>query len=202
MLALHQQDENRFSDIGEIKNNMYYQPIDKTFPSIDAIYAPNTLFQMTTSLNHPIKMIGLNKLWNKLRKTGEIDFYFVVSVQLFEKYRKQNYATVKGGIATNVNPWINNQIKQYVLGICLDFKDSLARMSSTATIEEEISALSTADKSLTTPLAEISTSSTADELLTMLLADIADPSTIHAKRSSSYIERGEGSKKGSKKRKK
>ena len=197
-LKLPQQDEHRFSNINEIKNEMYYQPIDKTFPSIDAIYAPDTLFQMTTSLNHNIKMIGLNKLQSKLMKTGDIDFYFVVPAQLFDNYQKQNYATIKGVIATNANPWIIKQIKQHVLGIDLGSKDSLARMSSTATIEEGISTLSTADEPLTTPLARISTLSTADKPLT----DDADPSTVPVKRSSSYIERGEGSKKGSKKKKK
>ncbi|POG60910.1 hypothetical protein GLOIN_2v1486671 [Rhizophagus irregularis DAOM 181602=DAOM 197198] len=195
---LSQQDEHRFSNINETKNEMYYQPIDKTFPSIDAIYAPDTLFQMTTSLNHNIKMIGLNKLQSKLMKTGDIDFYFVVPAQLFDNYKKQNYATIKDVIATNVNPWIIEQIKQYVLRIDLGSEDSLARMSSTATIEERISTLSTADEPLITPLARISTLSTADKPLT----DDADPSTVPAKRSSSYIERGEGSKKESKKRNK
>ncbi|PKC54545.1 hypothetical protein RhiirA1_477128 [Rhizophagus irregularis] len=195
---LSQQDEHRFSNINETKNEMYYQPIDKTFPSIDAIYEPDTLFQMTTSLNHNIKMIGLNKLQSKLMKTGDIDFYFVVPAQLFDNYKKQNYATIKDVIATNVNPWIIEQIKQYVLRIDLGSEDSLARMSSTATIEERISTLSTADEPLITPLARISTLSTADKPLT----DDADPSTVPAKRSSSYIERGEISKKESKKRNK
>ena len=70
---------------------MYYQPEIKNFPSIDALVAPNVLLQMTTSLTHPIKMVGLDLLHEKLAKNEEIEFYFVVPAQLFDHYQKQSF---------------------------------------------------------------------------------------------------------------
>src|SRR5581483_11663966 len=48
-----------FSAVEEIKDNKYYRLESKIFLLIDSIRTPDTLFQMTTSMNHPIKLIGL-----------------------------------------------------------------------------------------------------------------------------------------------
>ncbi|CAG8722840.1 6219_t:CDS:2 [Funneliformis caledonium] len=72
-----------FSTIETITDGNYFRPDNKNFPSIDSIIASNKLFQMTTAINHPIKMIGLKKVYPKLAKTGDIDFFFVVPAQQY-----------------------------------------------------------------------------------------------------------------------
>ncbi|CAG8439628.1 4521_t:CDS:2 [Funneliformis caledonium] len=114
-----QEDVLIFSDIGNIENDKYYQPEIKNFPSIDAICAPNILLQMTTSILHPIKMVGLDKLRDKLAKEGDIHFYFVVPAQLYDRYQKQRFVTTKENNVRKLSPWIKQQVKQYVLSIDL-----------------------------------------------------------------------------------
>lgn len=66
---VNKQDEIlKFLDVKSIENDKYYQPVSKTFPSIDAIVAPDKLFQITIATNHSIKMTGLNLLYEKLIK--------------------------------------------------------------------------------------------------------------------------------------
>ncbi|CAG8682824.1 7024_t:CDS:1 [Acaulospora colombiana] len=139
-LTLCQQDKIlKFSEIDNIENEKYYQPIDKTFPSIDAIFSPKYLFQMTTAINNSINTIGLKKLHGKLAKTGYIDFYFVVPAQLYDKYQKQNYVTTKNVIDQNVPLWIRKRVRQHVLRIDLSSgslssknESSLKRSSSSS----------------------------------------------------------------------
>ncbi|RIA93134.1 hypothetical protein C1645_665279, partial [Glomus cerebriforme] len=82
-----------FNQINEIQNGYYSRPLDKTFPSIDAIVAPSCLLQMTTAMNHPIKINGLKRVQSKLETGSDIYYYFVVSRQLYNKYTKQRYST-------------------------------------------------------------------------------------------------------------
>ncbi|CAG8634168.1 15189_t:CDS:1 [Funneliformis mosseae] len=77
---------------------------------------------MTTAINHPIKMIGLKKGYAKLAKTGDIDFFFTVPVQLFDSYKKQKFVTTNNNNAKRKSSWIKNRVKQYVLGIDLSSK--------------------------------------------------------------------------------
>lgn len=133
-----------FSTIEEIENGKYYQPESKIFPSIDAICAPDKLFQMTTAIRHPIKLIGLEKIRSKLARSGKISFYFVVPSQLYDIYKKQNFATINDTIAKRAPKWIVNRIKQYVLKLDLS-SGGLPRMSSTASIDEGILNLSTGE---------------------------------------------------------
>ncbi|CAI2188688.1 19541_t:CDS:2 [Funneliformis geosporum] len=156
-----------FSEIKDIENNMYYRPESKIFPSIDAICAPDSLFQMTTSLNHPIKIVGLQKISGKLASDGEIPFYFVVPSQLYDIYKKQNFATINNAIAKNVPPWISNRIKQYALRLDLS-SGGLRRMTYTALIEEQLSNLSI--------FGEPSTATTTDDV------EISSGLSIPAKR--------------------
>ncbi|CAJ0751810.1 24068_t:CDS:1, partial [Entrophospora sp. SA101] len=55
-----------FNDINKIEEGKYCQPIQKNFTSVDAVVAPDTLFQMTASKIHPINMNGMKKLVEKL----------------------------------------------------------------------------------------------------------------------------------------
>ncbi|RGB25393.1 hypothetical protein C1646_632203, partial [Rhizophagus diaphanus] len=49
---------NLFNQIDEIQDGTYSTPLEKTFPSVDAIIAPNCLLQMTTAKDHNIKING------------------------------------------------------------------------------------------------------------------------------------------------
>jgi hypothetical protein len=100
-----------FFDASEIENGKYYQPYEEHFPSIDAIFAPTTLFQMTTTLNHNTSISGLEKLDSKL--SYNIDLYYVVPNVLFNRFQKQS---IIGGDIQQRLRW-ENRIKQYVLGI-------------------------------------------------------------------------------------
>ncbi|CAG8827229.1 22650_t:CDS:1, partial [Cetraspora pellucida] len=94
-----------FSAVDAINNGEYCQPNNKNFPSIDSIIAPNMLFQMTTTREHNIKMIGLIKLYSKLSKTGNIDLFFVVPAILYNGYKKQKFINGTNGMPN----WIRNQ---------------------------------------------------------------------------------------------
>jgi len=121
-----QNDILMFSAIDQIEDNKYYQSESRTFPSIDAIIAPNILFQMTITMTHPIKMIGLKKLKDckKLVKKGDINFYFVVPTQLYNNYPKQDFATTASGIAQMIPDWIKTHVQQYALKIDLTSENS------------------------------------------------------------------------------
>ena len=75
---------------------------------------------------------------------GEISFYFVVPPQFYDKYRKQNFTTINDAIAKKVPVWIKNRIKQYALKLDLS-SGGLPRMSSTASLDEGFSNLSTGE---------------------------------------------------------
>ncbi|CAI2186831.1 1133_t:CDS:2 [Funneliformis geosporum] len=86
-----------------------------------------------------------------LASDDEIPFYFVMPSQLYDIYKKQNFAIINNAIAKNVPPWIINQINS----------GGLRRMTSTALIEEQLSNLSTFEEpstATTTEDVEISTS--------------------------------------------
>src|SRR5438094_955103 len=109
-------DDEVDEDNEEVRRESYTK---KIIPSIDAIHGPNILFQMTTSMNHPIMLIGLQKVYSKLAHSGEIFFYFVVPAQLYNSYKKQNFVTTNNVIAQRMPAWIKNRVKQYALKIDL-----------------------------------------------------------------------------------
>ncbi|RHZ53526.1 hypothetical protein Glove_441g117 [Diversispora epigaea] len=131
-----------FSAIQTIEDGKYYRPDNKNFPSIDAIIAPDTLFQITTAMNHPIKIIGLKRLYNKLAKTGEISFYFVVPAELYDYYQKQKFIVTNNSIARKMPGWIKNRIKQYALKI-----DLSSEGSSRSSLKRRVSSLGGASSS-------------------------------------------------------
>ncbi|CAB5363178.1 unnamed protein product [Rhizophagus irregularis] len=100
-----------FFDVNEIENGKYYQPYEVNFSSIDAIIAPSSLFQMTTSLNHNTNVAGLEKLDSKL-STNRINLYYVVLTVLFNRFQKQDFV----GDIQEQYKW-KYHINQYVLGI-------------------------------------------------------------------------------------
>nr|CAG8539689.1 10938_t:CDS:2 [Entrophospora candida] len=111
-----------FNDINKIEEGKYCQPIQKNFTSIDAVVAPDTLFQMTMSKSHPINMNGMKKLVEKLgRKSGtnHIYFYFVLPKDLFDNYQAQHFHTTGKTVSKKIPHWITNRVKQYALEIDL-----------------------------------------------------------------------------------
>ncbi|CAG8619770.1 14745_t:CDS:1, partial [Gigaspora rosea] len=109
-----------FNDINKIEEDKYCQPIQKNFSSIDAIVAPHTLFQMTTSRNHPINVNCMKNLVEKLGGklgTNHIYFYFVLPKDLYDKYQAQPFYTNNQTVAKKIPCWITNRVKQYALKI-------------------------------------------------------------------------------------
>ncbi|RHZ85215.1 hypothetical protein Glove_69g70 [Diversispora epigaea] len=108
-----------FNNISEIKEGMYCQPKQKNFASVDAIIAPDTLFQMTVSNNHPININGLKNLINKLggeSGTNPINFYFVLPKGLYENFQIQK---LHKNNAKVMPTWITERFRQYALEIDL-----------------------------------------------------------------------------------
>ncbi|CAI2182402.1 1023_t:CDS:2, partial [Funneliformis geosporum] len=106
------------SNISAIEDGKYYKPVEQNFPSIDAIIAPNKLFQMTIAKNHPIKMNGLKTLLNKLGgedASEDIKFYFIVPEHLYDNYKKQDFHTSDDIPAQTVPYWIQFRVNQYAL---------------------------------------------------------------------------------------
>jgi hypothetical protein len=126
----------KFSKVEMIENNKYYQPDSQTFPAIDSIIAPNYLFQMTIATNHPIKLSGLKAVEEKLAEKGPIYYFFVVPSKLSDGYIKQDIVVSQTSqtsktsktrkitetgelVAQNKPTWIDDYLKQYVIGIDL-----------------------------------------------------------------------------------
>ncbi|GBC25389.2 hypothetical protein GLOIN_2v1886436 [Rhizophagus irregularis DAOM 181602=DAOM 197198] len=81
----------------------------------------------------------------------ENDKYYQPEKKLCGNYQKQNFVTSKDDVSRRLPRWIKNHVKQYVLGIDLSSGGSrnlpnLPRTSSTATIEEGVSNLSTVEE--------------------------------------------------------
>ncbi|CAG8736867.1 7815_t:CDS:2 [Rhizophagus irregularis] len=113
------------TQIDEIQNEAYSILLDKSFPLVDAIIAPNCLLQMTIAKDHNIKISGLKRVQSKLETESNIYFYFVVPTKLYSSYKKQKYSTTGDKNALNMEPWIGKHLKQYVLEIdlaCLEYK--------------------------------------------------------------------------------
>ncbi|CAG8466148.1 7874_t:CDS:2 [Funneliformis mosseae] len=111
-----------FSTIDTIEYSKYYQPMNQNFESIDAIVAPDKLFQITIAKNHPIKLNGLKKLIDKLggkSGMGDIFFYFVLPKNLYMNYRTQPFYTSKKTVAKAKPHWVKDRVKQYALEIDL-----------------------------------------------------------------------------------
>ncbi|CAB4443977.1 unnamed protein product [Rhizophagus irregularis] len=125
-----------FTQIDEIQDGAYSIPLDKSFPSVDAIIAPNCLLQMTTTKDHNIKINGLKRVRSKLETEKNIGFYFVLPTKLYDIYKKQRYSTTDDKDALNTGPWIKQCLKQYVLGIDLNFGLPV-EMSSASSITEQ-----------------------------------------------------------------
>ncbi|RGB27176.1 hypothetical protein C1646_769459 [Rhizophagus diaphanus] len=94
--------------------------LEKNFPSLDSVIAPNRVFQMTVSKVHPIKMNGLKLLYDKFGGNSAdhlIYYYFVVPERIYDKYEVQKFVNSKDDPAQIIPAWIKERIFQYVLKI-------------------------------------------------------------------------------------
>jgi len=120
-LCQDQQVEN-FSDKG---TKIYYRPLSENFPCIDS-WIPNIgFFQMTVSMQHPIKEDGLGSI---LSQTTMRKFYFVIpnDDERFNNFKWQSFKTNSASQSStgkrarsDDNGMYADQLEQYVLKIKL-----------------------------------------------------------------------------------
>ena len=88
------------------------------FPCVDIILTPNSLFQITISLHHPVKQEPLRKILEKLPTKETISLYFVVPEEIFETFPFQNYYNEQGKVLQSI-PKTIKKLEQWVLGVPL-----------------------------------------------------------------------------------
>jgi hypothetical protein len=93
------------------KTNRYYR-LQSSESAVDAMMAPNKLFQIAYSQNHPVKQAGLQNAIKVLGSPSNIELYFVVPQDQFESFKPQSYHEP---VLDNVN-----SLKQFVLAINLN----------------------------------------------------------------------------------
>ncbi|KAF9147840.1 hypothetical protein BGX21_006175, partial [Mortierella sp. AD011] len=110
-----------------------FKPTIPNFPCIDLALAPDKLFQVTVSSDHPIKQAPLKEIaesilgskWEKGGKKGKhLGLYFVVPDRIYAKFKAQSYSTITGAASKNVPKIVQQRVKQYALKI--DLKSALA----------------------------------------------------------------------------
>ena len=79
-----------------LENNVYYTSKSAYFPSVDSLLSPDSAFQMTIAQNRPVKVGGLRMATNLLGNPSNINLYFVVPKDIYDKYTKQMYTNKDG----------------------------------------------------------------------------------------------------------
>src|SRR5262249_49881867 len=100
-------------------------PTVPNFPCLDLFLAPDGLFQVTVSSNHPVKQAPLKDIaesilgnnWNATNK--ELRLYFVVPSDIYDNFMAQNYLTTAGAVSQNIFAAVQ-RVKQYALKFDLD----------------------------------------------------------------------------------
>lgn len=90
----------------------YYIPVDPTFAVIDA-WCRHAMFQMTVSLNHPIK--SGSKQFKALKGKGPNCIIFVVPKSIAANFKLQHLVKSNGEVSMPAGGW--NDVKQFVLGL-------------------------------------------------------------------------------------
>ncbi|CAG8482888.1 113_t:CDS:2, partial [Paraglomus occultum] len=131
-IHIDKQECNWFTSLSEARKGYYNRPKSKTFASIDSLSFNGetlALYQITVSENHGIKK-GLNEIDHSLtwkKDATNVNIYFVVPPDIFEKFTLQKYKTVKDEDYQRENPeWIN-EITQYVMEINLGVNNKSAK---------------------------------------------------------------------------
>jgi len=97
----------------------YLLPESSNFESVDSIIKPDILLQMTVSLSHPCKQMGLFKVLNSLNNPQPPRLYFVVPPENFESFQPQKYTDEKGKTLDLSRHQNVNSLVQYALEIPL-----------------------------------------------------------------------------------
>ena len=79
-----------------LEKNVYYTPKSACFPSVDSLLSPDSAFQMTIAQNHPVQVGGLRMAANLLGNPSNINLYFVVPKDIYDKCTKQMYTNKDG----------------------------------------------------------------------------------------------------------
>ncbi|KAI9104110.1 hypothetical protein DFS34DRAFT_590536 [Phlyctochytrium arcticum] len=104
-----------FKDFDEMVDNTYNRPISRSIASVDSLYTPLKLFQMTVSCEHEIKArSGLKPLIDHLDSDEPLQFFFVVPTERFESFREQQVVNSDGKPYQKPGDFLN-RIQQYVL---------------------------------------------------------------------------------------
>ncbi|CAI2169028.1 4398_t:CDS:1 [Funneliformis geosporum] len=120
-IVLQQRPVKWFRNIQDISPDHYNRPIARNFPSSDAIFPSDYIFQITNSKNHAIKWVPLEATIRKLDEIyndnkRNIGFYFVVPEDKFGNYPEQKFLDQNGKVK-KTNGLIMSRVKQYVLEI-------------------------------------------------------------------------------------
>jgi len=99
--------------------NHYFLPESSNFESVDSVVKPDMLLQMTVSLSHPCKQMGLFKVLNSLNNPQHPRLYFVVPPENFDSFQFQKYTDEKGKILDQSRHGNVNSLVQYALEISL-----------------------------------------------------------------------------------
>ena len=89
MMEFSRKEIEEFWKVSACKDlNVYYKTAKKNHPCIDSLIRGQGYFQMTTSLKHPIKKLGMKTL---MKVFGMNRLYFVVPSTIFKEFRKQGF---------------------------------------------------------------------------------------------------------------
>ena len=108
--------------IASLPSLEYLRPKSKTFEAACALCPPNSVFQVTVSKSHPIKVNGLKKILKEFQKHKDwthdthVNFYFVVPPDVYKYYTcEQKYHTAKDAEEADSTQCQFMTVDQYVL---------------------------------------------------------------------------------------
>ena len=119
-LAIPHLVKSGFKSIVDVKltdNNTYAQPASSKFGAVDSLaLLGNTLygFQMTVSLEHPIKQQLVVDILDAL-KPEKLVLLFVVPEDCFGEFSLQPYLTKEGKVCQRVDKAVESKVEQWVL---------------------------------------------------------------------------------------
>lgn len=99
------------------EESVYYVPESKTYESVDSLFPPKSVFQMTVSKKHSIRVGGL-KTVRKFLKQTPINFFFVVPEDIFECFPYQKYINKDKRQSKDK---VINHFKQWVMSVPCNF---------------------------------------------------------------------------------
>ena len=108
--------------IASLPSLEYLRAKSKTFEAACALCPPNSVFQVTVSKSHPIKVNGLKKILKEFQKHKDwthdthVNFYFVVPPDVYKYYTcEQKYHTAKDAEEADSTQCQFTTVDQYVL---------------------------------------------------------------------------------------